>query len=116
DWSIVRPSKDYSAYIASKGALPTLTRSLAIDLAARNPAIRVNAILPGQVLLPPDASETKRQAAIDATLVKRLGEPEDVAQAVQFLIESPFVTGVCLPVDGGRTIFSGQFFDASVHE
>lgn len=115
DWSIVRPTKDFSAYIASKGALPTLTRSLAIDLAARNPAIRVNAVLPGQVLLPEDVSDKKRQAAIDATLVKRLGEPEDVAQAVQFLIESPFVTGVCLPVDGGRTIFGGQFYDASVH-
>lgn len=115
DWSVVRPVKDYSVYIASKGALTTLTRSLAIDLAAQNPAIRVNAVLPGQVLLPPDVSETKRQAAIDATLVKRLGEPEDVAQAVRFLVESPFVTGVCLPVDGGRTIFSGQFYDASVH-
>ncbi|QDU76416.1 Glucose 1-dehydrogenase 2 [Bremerella volcania] len=115
DWSVQRPAKGFSAYIASKGALVTLTKSLAIDLAAENPAIRVNAVLPGQVLLPEDAGEVKRQAAIDATLVKRLGEPEDVAQAVQFLVESPFVTGVCLPVDGGRTIFSGQFDDASVH-
>ena len=114
DWSIVRPTIGYSAYIASKGALVTLTKSLAIDLAAQNPAIRVNAVLPGQVLLPEGSSEAKRQAAIDATLVKRQGEPEDVAQAVQFLVESPFVTGVCLPVDGGRTIFSGSFDDPSV--
>lgn len=115
DWSVQRPAKGFSAYIASKGALVTLTKSLAVDLAAENPAIRVNAVLPGQVLLPADAGEIKRQAAIDATLVKRLGEPDDVAQAVQFLVESPFVTGVSLPVDGGRTVFSGQFGDASVH-
>lgn len=115
DWSVERPATGYSAYIASKGAVVTLTRSLAVDLAARNPAVRVSAVLPGQVLLPPDSSDAKRQAAIDATLVKRLGEPEDVAQAVRFLVESPFVTGVCLPVDGGRSVFSGQFHDASVH-
>ncbi|MEW4561374.1 SDR family oxidoreductase [Bremerella sp. JC770] len=115
DWSVVRPAKGFSAYIASKGALVTLTKSLAIDLAAENPAIRVNAVLPGQVLLPEGSSDEKRQAAIDATLVKRMGEPADVAQAVQFLVESPFVTGVCLPVDGGRTVFGGQFDDASVH-
>ncbi|MBA2117299.1 SDR family oxidoreductase [Bremerella alba] len=115
DWSVVRPAKGFSAYIASKGVLVTLTRSLAIDLAAENPAIRVNAVLPGQVLLPEGSSDAKRQAAIDATLVKRMGEPEDIAQAVHFLVESPFVTGVCLPVDGGRTVFGGQFADASVH-
>ncbi|WDI40915.1 SDR family oxidoreductase [Bremerella sp. P1] len=115
DWSVERPAKGFSAYIASKGALVTLSKSLAIDLAAENPAIRVNAVLPGQVLLPEGSGEIKRQAAIDATLVKRMGEPEDVAQAVKFLVESPFVTGVCLPVDGGRTVFSGQFDDASVH-
>lgn len=115
DWSVVRPAQGFSVYIASKGALVTLTKSLAIDLAAENPAIRVNAVLPGQVLLPEGSGDVKRQAAINATLVKRMGEPEDVAQAVQFLVESPFVTGVCLPVDGGRTIFSGQFDDASVH-
>lgn len=115
DWSVERPAMGFSAYIASKGALVTLTKSLAIDLAAKNSSIRVNAVLPGQVLLPEGSSDAKRQAAIDATLVKRMGEPEDVAQAVQFLVESPFVTGVCLPVDGGRTVFSGQFDDASVH-
>jgi len=115
DWSVVRPTHGFSAYIASKGAVVTLTKSLAIDLAAENPAIRVNAVLPGQVMLPDGSSDEKRQAALDATLVKRLGEPEDVAQTVRFLAESPFVTGVCVPVDGGRTIFSGQFDDASVH-
>ena len=42
----------------------------------------------------------------DATLVKREGRPENVAQAVLFFVDNDFVTGVCLPVDGGRTVFA----------
>jgi pteridine reductase len=48
----------------------------------------------------------ERQEAIEATLVKREGRPENIAQAVLFLIDNDFVTGVCLPVDGGRSIYS----------
>jgi pteridine reductase len=58
------------------------------------------------VLLPPDLPESERQQAINATLVKREGKPENIAQAVLFFVENDFVTGVCLPVDGGRTVFS----------
>ena len=109
DWAIERPYVDYAAYFPSKGAIPALTRSFAVELASRNPKVRVNAILPGPVLLAPDMPPAERQAVIAATLLKRLGTPEDVAQAVIFLLESPFITGVSLPVDGGRTIFGGQF-------
>jgi pteridine reductase len=104
DWATVRPYADYAAYFPSKGAIPTLTRSLAVELAQRNPAVRVNCILPGPVLLPPELPEAERRQAIAATLVKREGRPEHVAHAVLFLVENDFVTGVCLPVDGGRTI------------
>jgi pteridine reductase len=104
DWATVRPYRDYAAYFASKGSIPTITRSLAIELAARNPAVRVNCILPGPVMLPDDMPADERQRVINATLVKREGRPEHVAHAVVFLIENDFVTGVCLPVDGGRTI------------
>lgn len=104
DWATERPYLDYAAYFPSKGAIPTLTRSLAVELAARNPKVRVNCILPGPVMLPPDLPEDERREAIDGTLVKREGRPENVAHAVLFLIENDFVTGVCLPVDGGRTI------------
>ena len=69
--------------------------------------MRVNCILPGPVLLPPDLPEAERLQAIAGTLVKREGRPENVAQAVLFLVENDFVTGVCLPVDGGRTIAGG---------
>ena len=106
DWAVVRPYAGYAAYFPSKGAIPAMTRSLAVELGSRNPAVRVNCILPGPVMLPPDLPEAERRAAIDATLVKREGRPEHVAHAVLFLVENDFVTGVCLPVDGGRTIYA----------
>ena len=104
DWATHRPYLDYAAYFPSKGAIPTLTRTLAVELATRNPAVRVNCILPGPVMLPPDLPEAERQEAIAGTLVKREGTPENIAQAVLFLIDNDFVTGICLPVDGGRSI------------
>lgn len=104
DWAGVRPYLHYSAYFASKGSIPTLTRDFAIELASRNPRVRVNAVLPGPVMLPTELTETERAAAIAGTLVKREGTPDHVADAVLFLIRNDFVTGVCLPVDGGRTL------------
>ena len=106
DWASRRPYLDYSAYFASKGSIPTLTRNFALELAARNPRIRVNAILPGPVMLPANLSESDRQVAINATLLKREGNPGNVADAAVFLLENDFVTGVCLPVDGGRSIYA----------
>jgi pteridine reductase len=106
DWATQRPYRNYAAYFPSKGAIPTLTRTMAVELGTRNPAVRVNCILPGPVMLPPDLPEAEKQQAINATLVKREGQPEHIAQAVLFFVENDFVTGVCLPVDGGRTVFS----------
>lgn len=108
DWATERPYLNYAAYFPSKGAIPTLTRCLAVELGSRNPRVRVNCILPGPVLLPPDLPEAERQAAIQATLVKREGRPENIAQAVLFFLENDFVTGVCLPVDGGRTVYAPE--------
>ena len=68
------------------------------------PKVRVNAVLPGPVLLPEGVSEAERRRAIAGTLLGRPGRPENVAHAVAFLLENDFVTGVCLPVDGGRTL------------
>jgi pteridine reductase len=107
DWAEVRPYRDYAAYFPSKGAVTAITRTMAVELAARNPKVRVNAILPGPVMLPPDLPEAERREAIDATLVKREGSPANVAQAVLALVENDFITGVCLPVDGGRTLAGG---------
>jgi pteridine reductase len=106
DWALARPYLNYAAYFATKGAIPALTRCLAVELGTRNPRVRVNCILPGPVLFPPDMPEAERDEAIRATLVKRAGRPENVAAAVLFFLENDFVTGVCLPVDGGRTIYA----------
>ena len=108
DWAIVRPYLDHAAYFASKGAIPALTRSLAVELATRNPAVRVNCIEPGPVMLPPDLPEQERRQAIAGTLLKREGRPENVAQTVLFFIDNDFVTGACLPVDGGRSIYAAD--------
>jgi len=107
DWADTRPYRDYAAYFASKGGIPTLTRCLAVELGTRNPRVRVNCIQPGPVMLPLDLPEAERREAIEATLVKREGSPENVAQAALALIENDFITGVSLPVDGGRTVFAG---------
>jgi pteridine reductase len=106
DWAEIRPYPDYSAYFPSKGGISVLTRNFAVELGLRNPNIRVNAILPGPVLLPEDLPQAERNEVIASTLVKREGRPENVAQAVLALIENDFITGVCLPVDGGRSVYA----------
>jgi pteridine reductase len=108
DWAAARPYLNYAAYFASKGAIPTLTRCLAVELGTRNPRVRVNCIMPGPVLFPPDMSAAEKSQAVGATLAKRPGSPEDVAKAVLFLVSDDFVTGVTLNVDGGRAIFAGE--------
>lgn len=108
DWAEVRPYLNYAAYFASKGAISTLTRCLAVELGSRNPRVRVNCVLPGPVLLPPEMPEEEKQQAINATLVKRAGSPHNIAQAVLAFLDNDFVTGVCLPVDGGRTVYAPE--------
>lgn len=106
DWADARPYRDYAAYFPSKGAIPALTRTMAVELGMRNPHVRVNCILPGPVMLPPDLPADERQRAIAATLVQREGSPDHIARAVWHFVENDFVTGTCLPVDGGRSIYS----------
>ncbi|OGR82759.1 MAG: hypothetical protein A3J74_09135 [Elusimicrobia bacterium RIFCSPHIGHO2_02_FULL_57_9] len=102
DWSALRPYADYIPYCVSKAALFCLNTALAKQLA---PQIQVNAIMPGPVLLPDNFSARARKTAAQATPLKRLGSPEDVAQAALYLIESgDFITGAAIPVDGGRLI------------
>jgi pteridine reductase len=108
DWAEVRPYPGYAAYFPSKGAVTTTTRCLAVELGLRNPRVRVNAVLPGPVMLPPDLPEAERRQAIDATLVKREGSAANIAQAVLAFVDNDFVTGACLPVDGGRTVYAPE--------
>jgi pteridine reductase len=105
DMHIERPKKGYIVYSMAKAGLVTLTKSLAHELA---PEVRVNAVAPGPVLWPednPQFNEEYRQRVIAQTLLKRIGEGNDVAKAVKFLIyDAPFVTGHVLAVDGGRSL------------
>lgn len=103
DMHIERPKKNYIVYSAAKAGLVSLTKSLAQELA---PKVRVNAVAPGPVLWPDsnqEFDEQYRQQVINQTLLKRTGEPGDIAKAVKFLIyDAPFITGHVLAVDGGR--------------
>ena len=100
-----RPTRSYAVYSAAKGGLMALTRALACDLA---PEVRVNGISPGVILWPEDerwSDELARQRIIHTTLLKRVGEPDDIARTARFLIfDAPYITGQVIPVDGGRSI------------
>ncbi len=115
DWSVIRPYRDFTPYFASKSSVIGLTHAMAVELASRNPRVRVNAILPGPVLLAEEISPERRQKIVDECLLRREGTAEDVAHAAWFLATSPFVTGVCLPVDGGRSIYAGPSTDPIAH-
>ena len=106
DWALERPYPDHAAYFAVKGAIPTLTRTLARELATRNPKVRVNCVLPGPVMLPPSADAEERDLLVASTLVKQVDRPDSIVRAVKYFLEDDFITGVCLPVDGGRTVYA----------
>lgn len=101
DWSGFRPYKDFTPYCTSKGGLLALTKALARDLA---PSVAVNAVAPGPVLKPEDLSEEENQKVVQSTPLGRWGRPEDVAHAVTFFVESDYLDGTVLVVDGGRSI------------
>jgi len=99
-----RPLKNYVVYSVAKAGLAGLTKSLAREL---GPEVRVNAVAPGPIAWPEDGSfdEVTRQRVISHTLLKRIGEPDDIARAVYYLIaEAPYVTGQIIAVDGGRSV------------
>lgn len=86
-----------SLYSASKAGLEGFTRSLAKEVASRN--IRVNLLAPGFIRT--DMTAAVNEDRVRSVPLGRFGEPEEVAQAVLFLLESPYVTGQVLVVDGG---------------
>jgi len=89
----------YFAYSVSKAALIAVNRGLAKAYA---PHIQVNAIAPGPVLFPEHYTEDQKKSAIERTLLKREGSPQDIVSAVIFLIENDYITGELVHVDGGR--------------
>ncbi|HEY5012461.1 MAG TPA: SDR family oxidoreductase, partial [Acidimicrobiia bacterium] len=104
-----RASRGFAAYIASKGGLNALTRSIAVDYADRG--VRCNTISPGYVLNDRrDAGiDPERRARYEGMHLTRLGSADDIAYAAVYLAsaESGFVTGLNLQVDGGSSIARG---------
>lgn len=102
DWVVAsgRPRyKNYVPYYTAKGAALALTQAFAMELA---PKVLVNAIAPGPILPPPGMTAEEIEAVKKATPLERWGGAEEIAKTVIFLIESNFITGECVRVDGGR--------------
>lgn len=95
----------YLAHSVAKAGLVALVRALAKGLA---PAFRVNAVLPGAVLPPEGTSPELIATYARRTLLQRIGRPEDIAEAVAYLLAARFVTGAVLPVTGGSELWRGR--------
>ncbi|WP_373046710.1 SDR family NAD(P)-dependent oxidoreductase [Vulgatibacter sp.] len=101
DIAAERPYDEYAHYSVSKAGLLMLTRALAVEL---GPKVRVNGVAPGTVAFPPDYDEATKQSILARVPMGREGDPEDVARAVLFLAQQPYVTGQVINVDGGRSV------------
>jgi len=97
----VRPWADCLPYSIAKACVIALTRALAKELA---PQVRVNSIAPGPVLFPDEYDRALRQREIERTLLRRQGQPSNIADAVLTLVCNDYITGAILPVDGGRVL------------
>ncbi len=94
----------YPVYSIAKAGLAAMTKILAKEL---GPSVRVNGVAPGAILWPDnDLSESARLEILQRVVLKRSGEPDDIAKAVLFLVSNAdYITGQILTVDGGRTLF-----------
>ena len=97
----LEPWPRFLVHSVSKAGLGMLTRCLAQELA---PDITVNAIAPGTVLMPEGHTADAAERSAGKAALRRLGAPEDVADALRYLLEADYVTGHTLVVDGGRLV------------
>jgi pteridine reductase len=101
-----KPLKEHTLYCVAKAALVAMTKSLAQELA---PFIRVNGVAPGAILWPEaDLDGTAKQDILQQVPMGRIGTPQDIAEAIEYLITAPYVTGQIIAVDGGRSITSAS--------
>ena len=103
DWIAASGRPRYTGYVpyyVAKAGVIGLTEALALELAADQ--ILVNAVAPGPILAPPGTSDEERLAVERATPLGRWGGPAEISKAVAFLVETDFVTGETIRVDGGR--------------
>jgi len=97
-----RPFPSFLPYSVSKAGIVSMTEGMAKGLA---PEVTVNAVAPGTVLSPPDRSEEEERRIAERTPVGRIGDPEDIADTVAFVVaSSDFLNGAVIPVDGGRSL------------
>ncbi len=99
-----RPLKNYTIYNISKAAIAMMTKTLAKELA---PKLRVCGVSPGSILWPENAAEidqNKKNKMLNKIALKKQGSSKDIAQTVLFLINSNYITGQIISVDGGRTL------------
>ena len=101
DWRVQRPGADHLVYTATKAALSSVTKSLALQLA---PLIQVNGLAPGAILPPEDRTNWHEQRAITSIPLKRTGSPKALVDAINFLLDSNFITGEILNVTGGEEL------------
>jgi NAD(P)-dependent dehydrogenase (short-subunit alcohol dehydrogenase family) len=94
--------KGFLAYYVAKSAVIALAEALALELAADN--ILVNAIAPGPIVAPPGTTAAEARAVEEATPLGRWGGEIEIAKTVAALIDSDFITGETLRVDGGRHV------------
>lgn len=99
DWRAEKIDRNFLAYSLAKNSLLELTKSLAVELA---PRIRVNAIAPGAILPPPGDDESYFHRKRDQIPLQQTGTPNDLVQAMHYLLQSKFVTGEVLHVTGGE--------------
>ena len=98
-----RPAyKGFVAYYTAKAGVIALTEALALELGPDQ--ILVNAVAPGPILPPPDMSDEERDEVATATPIGRWGGAIEIAKAVRMLVESDFITGETVRVDGGRHV------------
>ncbi len=105
DWIAASGRPRYSGYVpyyAAKSAVTGVTEALALELA---PEILVNEIAPGPIVPPADLSEEDHAKVIAATPLRRWGGADEIARTVIFLVETDFVTGETIRVDGGRHLY-----------
>ena len=103
DWIAASGRPRYTGYVpyyVAKAGVVGLTEALALELAPDQ--ILVNAVAPGPILAPPGTSDEERLAVERATPLGRWGGPAEISKAVAFLVETDFVTGETIRVDGGR--------------
>jgi NAD(P)-dependent dehydrogenase (short-subunit alcohol dehydrogenase family) len=92
----------YLTYYVAKTGVKALTEAIALEVARDQ--ILVNAIAPGPILPPPDMSAEEHESVAKSTPVGRWGGEQEIAKAVMFLVNSDFVTGETIRVDGGRHV------------